>query len=355
LSTGLIGSARPLTEVYDLVLLDLDGVVYIGPSAVPGASGALDRVRAAGVRTSFVTNNASRPPDAVAAHLRELGVHAADDDVVTSAQAAASMLARRLPPGATVLVVGGEGLYRPLEAVGLKPVASMDDNPVAVVQGFSPDVGWRLLAEGSRAVNAGLPWIATNTDLTVPTPFGPAPGNGALVAAIAMATGVAPEVAGKPQPTLFREAVERYGARRPLVVGDRLDTDIEGARAAGMDSLAVLTGVHLVRDLTAAQAPRRPHYIARDLDGLLEAHPASVSADGGSRVADAVIQVEDGALRIVVVGDDPLDVVRASCAAAWAWADAHPGERDAHLGEYIDPGPVLEALYRLEEGGPWGR
>jgi hypothetical protein len=146
------------------------------------------------------------------------------------------------------------------------------------------------------------------------------------------------------------------------VVGDRLDTDIEGARAAGMDSLAVLTGVHLVRDLTAAQAPRRPDYIARDLDGLLEAHPAPVSAGGGSCVAGAVVRVEDGALRVVAVGDDPLDVVRASCAAAWAWADAHPSEPDAHPSEphahpseHADPGPVLEALYRLEEGGPWGR
>ena len=249
---GLIGSARPLVEVYDLVLLDLDGVVYIGPAAVPGAAEALDRVRAAGVRTAFVTNNASRPPEAVGAHLRELGVHAEDDDVVTSAQAAAAILNRRLPAGSAVLVVGGEGLYRALEAVGLKPVASVDENPAAVVQGFSPDIGWRLLAEGTRGVRSGLPWIATNTDLTVPTPYGPAPGNGTLVAAIATATSVTPEVAGKPQPTLFLEAVKRYGAERALVVGDRLDTDLEGARAAGMIGLAVLTGVHRVRDLLDA-------------------------------------------------------------------------------------------------------
>lgn len=345
---SLIGSARPLAEVYDLVLLDLDGVVYIGQEAVPGAAQALDRVRAAGVRTAFVTNNASRPPHAVGEHLRELGVHADDDDVVNSAQAAAALLAERLPAGSAVLVVGGEGLYRALEAVGLKPVASMDESPTAVVQGFSPDIGWRLLAEGTRGVRSGLPWIATNTDLTVPTPYGPAPGNGTLVAAIATATGLTPEVAGKPQPTLFLEAVKRYGAGRPLVVGDRLDTDLEGARAAGMDGLAVLTGVHRVSDLLAAAPQRRPHLIARDLNGLLDSHPAPIRTQEGWAVGEAVVEQEEAALRVHRPGSDPMDLVRAGCAAAWAHADAHPGAP-------VDPATLLEALYRLEEAGPWER
>ena len=370
-NNGLIGSARPLVEVYDLVLLDLDGVVYIGQAAVPGAAEALDRVRAVGVRTAFVTNNASRPPHVVGEHLRQLGVHADDDDVVTSAQAASALLARRLPAGSAVLVVGGEGLYRALEAVGLKPVASVDEGPAAVVQGFGPDVGWRLLAEGTRAVRSGLPWIATNTDLTVPTPYGPAPGNGTLVAAIATATGVTPEVAGKPQPTLFHEAAQRYGAKRPLVVGDRLDTDLEGARAAGMDGLAVLTGVHRVPDLLIAAPGRRPHLIARDLNGLLDPHPAAIRTDQGWSVGEAVVAVsgaggvaggvgtsvgaadtsvdhEKAELQVVRPGSDPMDLVRAGCAAAWAHADAHP---EAHL----DPATLLDALYRLEEAGPWER
>ena len=348
LQNGLIGSARPLAEVYDLVLLDLDGVVYIGQAAVPGAAEALDRVRAAGVRTAFVTNNASRPPHTVGEHLRELGVHAEDDDVVTSAQAASALLARRLPAGASVLVVGGEGLYRALEAVGLKPVASVDDGPSAVVQGFGPDVGWRLLAEGTRAVRSGLPWIATNTDLTVPTPYGPAPGNGTLVAAIASATGITPEVAGKPQPTLFHEAVQRYGAQRPLVVGDRLDTDLEGARAAGIDGLLVLTGVHRVPDLLTAAAVRRPHLIARDLNGLLDPHPDAVLTDQGWSVGEALVQVRDGELQVVRPGSDPLDLVRAGCAAAWADADSGSQAK-------LDPATLLAALYHLEEAGPWER
>ena len=359
-TSGLIGSDRPLSEVYDLVLLDLDWVVYIGPAAVPGAAPALERVRAAGVRTAFVTNNASRPPEVVAAHLRELGVQAVDDDVVNSAQAASALLARRLPAGSAVLVVGGEGLYRALEAVGLKPVSSVDDQPLAVVQGFSPDVNWKLLAEGTRAVRSGLPWIATNTDMTVPTPYGPAPGNGTLVAALVSATGLQPEVAGKPQPTLFQEAMKRYGARRPLVVGDRLDTDLVGARAAGMDGLVVLTGVHRVPDLLAAEPQRRPHLIARDLNGLLDAHPAVGETEAGWSVGEAVVTIaadletkggagsESAGLVVVQAGSDPLDLVRAGCAAAWAYADAHAGAT-------FDPAPLLEALYRLDESGPWER
>jgi HAD superfamily hydrolase (TIGR01450 family) len=343
-------------------------VVYIGPAAVPGAAQALDRVRAAGVRTAFVTNNASRPPQTVAEHLRELGVQAEDDDVVNSAQAAAALLARRLPPGAAVLVVGGEGLYRALEAVGLKPVASVDDQPSAVVQGFSPDVGWRLLAEGTRAIRSGLPWIATNVDLTVPTPYGPAPGNGTLVAAVATASGVQPEVAGKPQPTLFLEAAQRYGGKRPLVVGDRLDTDLEGARAAGMDGLIVLTGVHRVRDLLAAPVRMRPSMIARDLNGLLDPHPAPEQKAAGWTVSGATVRVDDAGLHVVEAGPEPLDLLRAGCAAAWNYADSNHADHQlgqnaeqgsdqqgSAAGSMLDPGPLLAALYRLEEAGPWGR
>lgn len=186
--------------------------------------------------------------------------------------------------------------------------------------------------------------------MTVPTPYGPAPGNGTLVAAVATATGSTPEVAGKPQPTLFLEAVKRYGAERPLVVGDRLDTDLEGARAAGMDGLVVLTGVHRVPDLLAAAPQRRPHLIARDLNGLLDPHPAPVLTEQGWSVREAVVDVggEETGLRVVRPGSDPLDLVRAGCAAAWAHSDAHSQPP-------LDPATLLAALYRLEEAGPWER
>jgi HAD superfamily hydrolase (TIGR01450 family) len=356
-SASLSSSDRALVDVYDLALLDLDGVVYVGPDAVPGAPQALEAVRKAGLRISYVTNNASRTPETVAEHLTELGVPAGVEDVVTSAQAAAGLLARRLPKGAKVLVVGGEGLYRALGEVGLEPVGSMDDHPLAVTQGFGPDVGWRLLAEGTRAVRAGLPWIATNRDLTVPTPYGPAPGNGTLVAAIAAAAEVEPEVAGKPQPPLFHEAARRYGSTRPIVVGDRLDTDLEGARAAGMDGLLVLTGVTTATVALAAEPARRPHLIARDLNGLLEPHPeVSRGEDGVHRCRAAAVAVDNGGhVAVRAPGDDAIDLLRAACSAVWDDADRGHANGQVREGRSLDATRLLGELHRLEGGAAWVR
>ncbi|MFN8076383.1 MAG: HAD-IIA family hydrolase [Kineosporiaceae bacterium] len=349
-----------LQEEFDLALLDLDGVVYVGPDPVPGAPAALQQARAAGMAMSFVTNNASRPASTVAAHLRELGVDAADDEVVTSAMAAASLLARRHPPGAPILVVGGEGLFWALRNVGLRPVSSVaeaEGAPAAVVQGFHPDIGWRLLAEGTRAIRGGAPWLATNTDLTVPTPFGPAPGNGTLVAAVSTAVGITPEVAGKPRPTLFQEAVARVGSARPLVVGDRLDTDLEGARAAGIPGLLVLTGVTDLATLLSCPPQRRPDLVVADLHGLAAPHPSATAEAGeAGRVSglcrDARVDlVEDGsgyAVRIVSEGEDRLDLVRAASVAAWTVADATQAAPRCDLAELLGalralPGPATTA------------
>jgi HAD superfamily hydrolase (TIGR01450 family) len=357
-TAGLSFCRAAPVDSYDLALLDLDGVVYVGPDAVPGAPQALEKVRQAGLRIAYVTNNASRPPGAVADHLTELGVPAGADDVVTSAQAAAAILERRLPRGARVLVVGGDGLRIALTEVGLQPVGSMDERPVAVTQGFGPDVGWRLLAEGTRAVRAGLPWIATNRDLTVPTPYGPAPGNGTLVAAVAAAAEAEPEVAGKPQPPLFHEAARRYGSTKPLVVGDRLDTDLEGARAAGMDGLLVLTGVTTATVALAAEPSRRPHLISRDLTGLLEPHPeVTKSEDGVHRCRGAAVAV-DNARHVAVhdSGDDPIDLLRAACAAVWEDADrGHANGRAGTPGHGLDATRLLAALHRLEGSAGWVR
>src|SRR4051794_13777000 len=160
----VLAASPPPVRVHDVALLDLDGVVYVGPDAVPGAADAIAEAARLGLRCVYVTNNASRPPAAVAAHLRHLGVPADTADVVTSAQLAAGILAGRLPAGSTVLVVGGEGLEVALEAEGLRPVHRLEgagadslDQVRAVVQGFAPGVGWSDLAEGARAVRSGLP------------------------------------------------------------------------------------------------------------------------------------------------------------------------------------------------------
>ena len=327
------GVDAPLVSLVDAVLFDLDGILYVGTEAVPGAAEAVAAVRHAGRRVGFVTNNASRTPEAVARHLCALGIAAESTDVVTSAQAAARLVAALVSPGSPVLVIGGEGLRRAIEERGLVPVTSVDDHPVAVVQGFAPDVGWRALTEGAVAVRSGIPWVATNLDVTVPSDRGLAPGNGTLVDVIAAATGRRPlGVAGKPHTPLHEETVARLCAVNPLVVGDRLDTDIEGANRAGVPSLLVLTGVTTTHDLLSAAPDQRPTWVAADLaSGLLEPHPPVVKDDGQRWVCGAA-----GAVR---VGDDIeladagtlVEALRVACAAAWGgstrWRLHDPGLR----------------------------
>jgi glycerol-1-phosphatase len=314
----LRGCDRPLHEVYDTALLDLDGVIYVGKAAVPGAAEALAKAAAAGMRRAFVTNNASRSPSAIAAQLTGLGVAATAADVVTSGQAAARLLAAELPPGARVLVVGGNGLRLALRERGLRPVSTAAERPAAVVQGFSPDISYGLLSEGVLAVHAGARYVAANADRTLPTARGEEMGNGSLVQSIAWATGVQPVVAGKPEPPLHREAVQRTGARRPLVIGDRLDTDIEGGVRGGADTLLVLTGVSRPADVVAAPPSQRPAYLSAGLAALLEPQPAVTAADGGWRCRGWTGTAPAGGGQIILEGHgDPVDGLRALCAAAW--------------------------------------
>lgn len=253
-----------LADQYDALLLDLDGVVYRGPIAVPHAAEVLGDLAGA-IRLAYVTNNASRTPDAVAKHLCALGLPATADEVVTSAQAGSALLAEQVPPGSRVLVVGAEGLEVALSEVGLIPVRRADEDPVAVIQGFSPHTGWTILAEATYALRAGAVWVATNGDLTFPTEQGEAPGNGQFVELLARVTGRTPTVAGKPFPALMQQSVQRVGSSRPLVVGDRLDTDIAGAVRIGADSLLVLTGITSLQDACLAEPGERPTYVGPDL------------------------------------------------------------------------------------------
>jgi HAD superfamily hydrolase (TIGR01450 family) len=321
---NLGGCARPPAEEYDVALLDLDGVVYIGEDAVPGAAEALLAARTLGMRLAFVTNNAARPPAAVAEHLADLGIAADPAEVVTSSQAAAHYLADRLSPGAMVLVVGTTGLEEALRERGLVPVSTAEDEVAAVVQGYSPDLSWRQLAEGAVAINRGVPWVATNLDPTVPSPRGPLPGNGSLVAALRHATGVEPIATGKPDPTMHRESVQRSGAQNPIVVGDRLDTDIEGANAVGCASMLVLSGVTSSAELLGARAELRPTYLAADLSGLLVPHEEPRREQDSATCGRwrATRTPDELTLACVPFPSDSAandwDALRALCAAAWA-------------------------------------
>ncbi len=315
-------TTSPLGSTYDLAMLDLDGVVYLGSDAILGASDALADAKGLGLRLAYITNNASRTALQVADKLR--GMHmpiSSDEDVVTSAQAVAHLMADALPPGSAVLLIGGEGLRSPLEERGLRCVTSLDESPVAVVQGFHADIGWHQLSEAAYAVQAGLPWYASNTDLTVPTARGIAPGNGSLVQAVRNATGAEPIVAGKPARALFDETIARVGGSNPLMVGDRLDTDIDGAIAAGIDSLAVLTGVSRLQDLVEASVGRRPTYVSADLRGLLEIHrPVELGQDGAT-CGDSSVRLDGDVVRIEAGDGRDTSTLRAAVGLAWHLRD----------------------------------
>lgn len=307
---------KGIAREYDCLLIDLDGTVFRGHQATDGAVQTLDEVSS---RKLFVTNNASRSADEVATHLRDLGFTATGDDVVTSAQSAAHLLSGELPPNSPVLIVGTDSLANEISAVGLRPVRSSEDNPVAVVQGLSMTIGWPDLAEAALAIRAGALWVAANVDPTLPTERGLLPGNGSLVAALRAATGAEPKVAGKPAPTLLNDAVARGEYRAPLVIGDRLDTDIEGANAAKFPSLMVLTGVSSARDAVYAIPAQRPTYIGHDLRALHQDSDAlAVRPQPGW-----AIDVEDDAVTVRGNGagdadGDGLSIVRAVASAVWA-------------------------------------
>ncbi len=299
---------------HDCLLLDLDGTLFRGHAPT---AGAVETLEALDGRALFVTNNATRSAAEVAGHLVELGFTATAQDVVTSAQSAARLLSSRIPAGSRVLVVGTDALAGEVAAVGLQPVRLFTDQPVAVVQGLSMTIGWPELAEAALAIRSGALWVTSNLDPSLPTERGLLPGNGSLVAALSTATGQAPLVAGKPAPGLMRDALARGDFRTPLVVGDRLDTDIAGANAADLPSLMVLTGVNTAWDAVHAPPDQRPTYVGEDLRCLLEDSQTLAVA------AHPAWQTETGTHAVTVTatgrdpGDDGLSIVRATARAVW--------------------------------------
>lgn len=313
-------SESPLLESYDLTMFDLDGVIYVSGRAIEGVAERLQRVRDAGVHLAFVTNNASRTPEKVATNLVKLGVEATAADVVTSAQAAARVVKDRFGADAKVLLLGGPGLAAALAAEGIEVVTEPDE-AAAIVSGYGPDVLWKDIMRAATLVRDGLPYVASNTDMTIPTDFGLAPGHGVLVRTLSDFAGVEPIVAGKPARPLMDETIRRVGGDRPLMVGDRLDTDIEGARAVGVDSLLVMTGVTHLHELVAATADLRPSYISPDLEGLFEPHATPTLDDQGARLGGWTATVDAGVL--VVRGEgNPADWWRVVAVAGWAELDA---------------------------------
>ena len=327
----------PLDSV-EVVLADLDGVVYAGAGAIPHAVESLNQA-AQTHRVGYITNNASRTAISVSAHLNDLGLTTTTEDIVTSPQAAMPLLAELVPDGATILVIGGDGLISECEKHGYRVTFSAEDHPAAVIQGFSPDLGWKNLAEAAFALNArpsadafggtlsgshgeGIPWIATNMDWTIPVERGVAPGNGTLVSAVHTAVGRLPVVAGKPELPIFQEAARRFStAEHPdqaLFIGDRLDTDISGGNKAGMKTALVLTGIDQAKQLLAAPEGSRPTYILGDLRELCQPYPEiKHHSDGSIEVQGARVRKDGMNLVIVSRGKHHLDLLRAACQVIW--------------------------------------
>jgi glycerol 3-phosphatase-2 len=309
-----------LADAHDVAFFDLDGVVYRGPDAVPGAVEGIEALHGSGTRVIFVTNNASRSAQQVADHLTELGFPATTDDLITSAQVAASVLAERLPAGSRILVAGSRSLAELMSGLGFIVVESADDAPDAVIQGYDPQMTWPRLNEAALAVQRGATWYATNSDSTLPTNRGILPGLGAMLNVVGNTVPFRPTIFGKPHRPMLDYAHAKAGAERPIFVGDRLDTDVEGANNAGMASLLVFSGVHGKADLVAAEAAARPSAIGADLRALLQ--PVRELAEHGDGIScgASTARVVDGNVVLDVVPDDAegqLDALWALAHVAW--------------------------------------
>lgn len=314
----------PLIDAYDGAMFDLDGVVYLGPVAVEGAVAGIARLRERGTTVGFVTNNAARSPDAVARHLTELGIQASASDVVTSAQAAARLVAERFGAGTKTLVVGGSGVAEAVAEAGLVAVYAAEDAPVAVIQGYGFELVWQELNEAAVAINRGAHWVATNTDPTRPTDRGLVPGNGAAVDAVRTAVDHDPEVAGKPYRPLIDDTMRRLALSRPIFVGDRVDTDIAGAVNADLDSLLVLSGSHGVTELLIATPGQRPTHLGHDLRALLDAPLVVEPVPEGNRCGSVRAYVSGREL-IIEGSGSRVEAAWATAHTVWAALDAGTG------------------------------
>jgi HAD superfamily hydrolase (TIGR01450 family) len=306
-----------LVDGYDSLLLDLDGVVYLGSQAVSHAIESINAAQSQGLKIGYVTNNASRKPETIASQLADFGLMVQPDEVVGSARAAVKMLSERISMGAKVLVVGGEGLTSEVEAVGFEVVYAASDQPSAVIQGFSPEVGWKHLAEAAYAIQGGAIWIATNQDWTIPREGGIAPGNGTLVSAVHTAVGILPDFAGKPFRPIFESAISQLNISRPLMIGDRLDTDIRGGVAFGIDTACVLTGVASRKDLIGARAEDRPTYILEDLRQLFEPYPQVKATKRGVKLGKTEVELIGNKVFVTVGDPKSLEALRAACSLIW--------------------------------------
>ena len=319
---------HPLSEAYKLALLDLDGVVYRGKNPVEHAAENIRKAESSGMTVEYTTNNSSRLQAVVADQLKGFDLEVEPWQVITSSVVAARMVARAVPEGSKVFVLGAQHLREEVSKQGLEVVDRAEEQPVAAIQGWYPDMSWNEMAQIAYAVEHGATYFVTNRDLTIPRELGIAPGCGSMIMAVINATGVEPvSSAGKPESAMYDEArvlaahdgADPVAKERCLAIGDRLDTDIEAGNRGGYDSLAVLTGVTNPNELMFAPAHLRPTYIAKDLRALNEPAPEVVHDEGAWLCRDAKACVDGD--RLYVTDVNSVDGLRAACSAMWAAAD----------------------------------
>jgi len=313
----LVVADKKIWGQYDLLLADLDGVIYEGSVAIKNAVESVNEIAAKNINVGYVTNNSSRKPETIVQQLLELGLTAKPEEIISSGQTAVELLQTKISAGAKVLVVGGEGLRARVLSGGFEVVNSSDDKPAAVIQGFAPDVSWKDLAEAAYSIQNGAVWVATNNDWTLPQEKGLAPGNGTLVGAVHTAVGQLPIVAGKPEPAIFQTAINLFQPNKALFVGDRLDTDILGANRAAIDSVLVLTGVSTRKDVLAASPEERPAFIVESLHELLVEYKEPKQTKRGWSCGKANVELLGD--KVLVTEGDPqsIEALRAACNVIW--------------------------------------
>ena len=299
---------------YDVVLCDLDGVIYEGTHSIKDAPETINKLLSSSIPVGYVTNNSSRKPETIAEQLAGFGIQTSADNVIGSAKTGVEILSTLIPAGAKVFVVGGEGLRSRVVEAGFELVTSSDDKPAGVIQGFDPSVAWTDLAEASYSIANGAKWVATNQDWTIPREKGIAPGNGTLVSAVHTAVGQLPIFAGKPEPAIYKTAVEHFGAKQALFVGDRIDTDIRGANRAGIDSVLVMTGISTRKEVLGVKKEDRPTFIIGTMAELLRDYDLPKKTKRGFACKEAEVELLGN--KVVVTHGDPksMAALRAACA-----------------------------------------
>lgn len=303
---------------YDTVLCDLDGVIYEGANAIVDSVETVNTLLELGLPVGYVTNNSSRKPETIADQLAGFGIQTQPENVIGSAKTGVEILATLIPAGSKVLVVGGEGLRARVIEAGFELVNTSDDEPAGVIQGFDPSVAWTDLAEASYSISNGAKWVATNQDWTIPREKGIAPGNGTLVSAVHTAVGQLPIVAGKPEPAIYKTATKHFSAKKPIFIGDRIDTDIRGANRAEIDSVLVMTGISTRKEVLGVKKEDRPKYIVGTMAELLVEYDLPKKTKRGFACKGAEVELLGN--KVVVTHGDPKSIgaLRAACAVIYA-------------------------------------